>query len=117
MGIVALFINRLIGRFDVQFKDRNILLFSLFAASFGIFFQIDFINQGSIILHSIGFTITFIGIEILDVAITTLASKFTPPNLVRGVFNPSFLLTFAGTIGRTLGCFSITLANLAAGIN
>ena len=55
---------------------------------------------------------TFIGIEIMEVAIAALTAKFTPPNLQRGNLNPSFLLTFAGTIGRTLGCLIITLTDL-----
>jgi hypothetical protein len=59
-----------------------------------------------------GFAITFIGIEIMEVSITTLTAKFTPPNLLKGLLNPSFLLTFAGTIGRTIGCLTITLADL-----
>lgn len=62
----------------------------------------------------VGFVITFIGIEIMEVVITALMAKFTPPNLIRGLLNPSFLLTFAGTIGRTLGCLSITLADLGS---
>jgi hypothetical protein len=60
----------------------------------------------------VGFAITFIGIEIMEVAVTTLTAKFTPPNLTKGFLNPSFLLTFAGTLGRTIGCLSITIANL-----
>lgn len=64
------------------------------------------------ILHMIGFVITYIGIEIMEVAITALTAKFTPPNLLKGNLNPSFLLTFAGTIGRTIGCLAITLADL-----
>ncbi|CDW89208.1 major facilitator superfamily [Stylonychia lemnae] len=112
MGIMALFINLVVSRLDLQYQDRSILLISLFAASFGIFFQIDIINQGSLVLHMVGFTITFIGIEIMEVAIAALTAKFTPPNLQKGLMNPSFLLTFAGTIGRTIGCLAITLADI-----
>ena len=65
------------------------------------------------VFHLLGFAITYIGIEIMEVAITTLTAKLTPPNLLKGPFNPSFLLTFTGTIGRTLGCLTITLADLA----
>ena len=61
----------------------------------------------------IGFALTYIGIEIMEFAITTLTAKLTPPNLMKGIYNPSFLLTIAGTIGRTIGCFSITLADIA----
>jgi hypothetical protein len=61
----------------------------------------------------IGFSLTYIGIEIMEFAITTLTAKLTPPNLMKGIFNPSFLLTIAGTVGRTIGCFSITIADLA----
>lgn len=60
----------------------------------------------------IGFGITFIGIEIMEVCITALVAKFTPPHLLKGLLNPSFLLTFAGTVGRTIGFLTITLADL-----
>eukprot|EP00347_Sterkiella_histriomuscorum_P006843 403351220 len=112
MGITALFVNMIVQRLDLQYQDRSILLVSLFAACFGLFFQIDLVNQGSLILQMIGFSVTFIGIEIMEVAIAALTAKFTPPNLQRGNLNPSFLLTFAGTIGRTLGCLIITLTDL-----
>jgi len=59
-----------------------------------------------------GFIITFIGIEIMDYPITALTAKFTPPHLGKGILNPSFLLTFAATFGRTIGCLTITLADL-----
>lgn len=62
----------------------------------------------------IGFTITYIGIEIMDVAITALISKFTPPNIIRGAFNPSFLLTVFGNIGRMFGNLTITLCGVVA---
>ena len=48
----------------------------------------------------------------MEIVITTLTSKFTPPNLVKGFLNPSFLLTFSGTLGRTIGCLSITIVTL-----
>ena len=112
MGIVAMFVNNILWNFDVQYQDRGILLFSLFASSFGVFFQIDMINQSSLVLHVVGFAITFVGIEIMEFAITTLTAKLTPPHLMKGSLNPSFLLTFAGLIGRTLGCFSISLVDL-----
>lgn len=60
----------------------------------------------------IGFAITYIGIEIMEFSVTALTARLTPPNLLKGIFNPSFLLTFAGTIGRVIGCLTITLADL-----
>ena len=62
----------------------------------------------------VGFAITFMGIEIMEVAVTTLTAKYTPPNLHKGYLNPSFLITFAGTLGKTFGCLTITLADLVA---
>lgn len=55
---------------------------------------------------------TFVGIEIMEVAIAALTAKFTPHHLIKGNLNPSFLLTIAGTAGRTLGCLIITLTDL-----
>lgn len=49
----------------------------------------------------------------MDIAITSLTAKVTPPSILRSYFNPSFLITFTATLGRTVGCFSITLADLA----
>lgn len=38
MGFLALFVNKIIGRLDIEYQDRSILLFSIFASAFGVFF-------------------------------------------------------------------------------
>mmetsp|Transcript_26889 Transcript_26889/g.25944 ORF Transcript_26889/g.25944 Transcript_26889/m.25944 type:complete len:181 (+) Transcript_26889:2070-2612(+) len=113
MGIIVLLINKIMTLVGYRFMDRNILLFSIFASLFGIFFQIDLINKGLISAHIIGFSISFIGIEIMDVPMGQLIAKVAPVHTMRGYFNPSFTVTIASTLGRSIGCLSITLADIS----
>lgn len=49
--------------------------------------------------------------EMQEVAITNLSANVAPRHLYQQKLNPSFMLTFSGTVGRTLGCLMLTLVN------
>ena len=55
-------------------------------------------------MFTIGFMISFIATEMMEVAITNLTANVVPPHLYRSRFNPSFMLTFTGLVGRFIGC-------------
>ncbi len=68
-------------------------------------------------MYTIGFMISFIATEMMEVAITNLTANVAPSHLYRSKFNPSFMLTLIGLVGRFVGCLLLPLTDLLTETN
>jgi len=112
LGLAALLTNYLIRKIDFYMYDRAMLLGSLFACSVGVLMVIDVVNRGVMAVYVVGFFLTFVGIELMEIPLTILIAKTTPAYQIKNFWNSSFLVTFLGTAGRFFGCFFVAAIGL-----
>ncbi len=62
-------------------------------------------------MFTIGYMISFIATEMMEVAITNLTANVVPIDIYRSNFNPSFMLTLIGLIGRFIGCMLLPVTD------
>ena len=55
-------------------------------------------------LYMVGFVLTYLSIESMELPLVFLAAKFSPSALEKGDFNSNYVMTTTGTIGKFLGC-------------
>ena len=76
--------------------------------------MIDFSLNGSMLIYQYlaGILVVFLGSQIMEGVSTSILSKCMPKTLAIGICNSGFISTQAGTSGRAVGNFSITLAGM-----
>jgi len=95
----------------------TLLMVSLGVLIIGGLIQTDYLHINKEVVFTIGFMISFIATEMMEVAITNLTSSVAPAHLYRSKFNPSFMLTFIGLIGRLIGCLLLPLTDMLCQTN
>ena len=91
---------------------KTLLMVSLGVLILGGVIQTDYLHFNRDFIYTIGFMISFIATEMMEVAITNLTANVAPSHLYRSKFNPSFMLTLIGLLGRFLGCLLLPLTDL-----
>jgi MFS family permease len=90
-------------------EDRQFIRAALFLTAVGTALLIDFGGMNEI-QYILGTIIMYLGMNMDDGVSASLISKVLPPYLATGIFNAGLIVTFAGSLGRGIGGFSIAVA-------
>jgi hypothetical protein len=91
------------------FEDRQFIRTALILTVFGCFLLIDYENMSEV-QYIFGTILMYLGMNMDDGVTASLLSKIIPPHFSVGIFNVGLIVTFAGSLARGIGGFSIAVA-------
>ena len=91
------------------FQDRQFIKTALILTAVGCAFLINF-DDLSEVQYIIGSIIMYLGVNMDDGVTASLLSKVIPLHFSAGILNVGLIVTFAGSLARGIGGFSIAIA-------
>jgi len=119
MGLLMFPTNLLVARYSVWYEDRNLILFFLLFALFGIFVIVCQTRsfEYSVLQYISGSIIIFCSANSLEGVNMSLLSKVIPKQWAKhGILNSGLLATESGTFGRTFASIFLTYVARSRGI-
>jgi hypothetical protein len=116
MGALVLPVNILVNELIKDVEDRAMLLRLVWVCLASILFacHFSFIGEYSLVQYILGTGVLFACLNSLEGINMNLLARLISPELAKGTFNSGLLATEAGTFGRVIGDFCITLFGYAS---